>query len=201
MSDYGQFQMFIYEVPEANVEAVLDLLVERGLDIEWNEGIIYERDDKGEYVYEGEPPTMKYHRATDEETRDTLRSTFDGSEQITDQQARLDIVDDLGSSLAKLDVAFEMHQDPAYEYMGVGARNHPRIGLKQYDADADGTEYIATFRIRDIIEKYPVEVGQDPNDTIIAMANILTGIKEAANIAHALEFDRLVKHEITKEAK
>ncbi len=198
MSDYGQFQMFIYEVPDANVEAVLDLLIERGLDIEWNEGIIYERDDKGEYVYEGDPPTMKYHRATEEETRDVLKSVFDGSDQITDQQARLDIVDDLSASLAKLDVVFQMSQDPVYEYMGVGARNHPRIGLKTYDADADGQEYIATFRIRDIIEKYPVEVGQDPNDTIIAMANILTEIKEAANVAHALEFDRLVKESVSK---
>ena len=195
MSDYGQFQMFIYEVPETNVEAVLDLLMERDLGTGWDEGIIYEKDESGEFKFDDEK-RMIYHRASEEEMREILRASLTGDDQITDQQARLDIVDDLGSSLAKLDVVFQMSQDPAYEYMGVGARNHPRIGLKTYDADADGQEYIATFRIRDIIEKYPVEVGQDPNDTIIAMANILTEIKEAANIAHALEFDRLVKHKI-----
>ena len=196
MSDYGQFQAFIYEVPEANVEAVLDLLMERGLGTGWDEGIVYEKDESGEFKFDDEK-RMVYHRASDEEMREILRGALTGDDQITDQQARLDIVDDLGGSLAKLDVVFEMHQDPAYEYMGVGARNHPRIGLVQYDADADGVEYVATFRLRDIIQANPIpKAGEDVNGAISAVATILSLIGDAANLAHAAEFDRLVKHKI-----
>ncbi len=190
MSDYGQFQAFIYEVPEANVEAVLDLLMERGLGTGWDEGIVYEKDESGEFKFDDEK-RMVYHRASDEEMREILRGALTGDDQITDQQARLDIVDDLGKALANLGVVFQMSQDPAYEYMGVGARNHPSIGLRQYDADADGTEYIATFRLRDIMEKHTDGNVMDKN-------RIIGDITEAANIAHAMRFDQLVSQSVNK---
>ena len=194
MSDYAGFQMFIYGVPEANVEAVLDLLMDRGLDTEWGDGITYFNKDDG---------SQGWKRATEDEAREVLRSALDGSMQITDSQARLDIVDDLGSALTKLGVVYEMSQEPKYEYMGVGRRNHPLIGDRSYDADSDGTSYIATFRIRDIIEENPIpDPLSDPDaavvDKLIAMTAIVNQIGEAAGIAHSMEFDRLVKQSVNQ---
>lgn len=78
-----------------------------------------------------------------------------------EEEARLDIVENISTALSEMGVSFQCWQDPKYEYDGTYAAFFPGLGLYQGSCNAYGEPYLRTTEIAHLIDSH---VSTEEND-------------------------------------
>ena len=132
MGDSTNMSGFLYSVPKGKAKKVAAVFDDYAVAQDWD---TYQRSGAWDAA------AVRYIMANDI--------------QFTDDDWRCGEGHELAKALRKLNVAFEFHEDPKYEWMGDLHMYHPKLGQFYSACDADGEVQISASQISGLEKKYP----------------------------------------------
>jgi len=148
MGDRTNLQVFIYDCPSARVRAVLDIIDEYQLQLDWLGAADDDRIHLGR-VYGS-------HSACGEDSRDIASALIATAPEV----------------------CFDTWTDPAYDWLGAGTRYTPELGRFDYESDAEGNAVFSADEIAGALASGGVDgvrriLGQSWSAVLKAMSDAL----------------------------
>lgn len=163
MADYGPAQLFLYSIPPGKEADAWTAVTAWFDEYDWSERV--------------------EHWDVDDEGIGTLRLPG----PYTDEQARLSIAPELGEELAQIGCAFDLWQDPKYEFPGEVYMHVPEVGTWTGPCDAQGEPYLEARQIDQLVEEWRQQANPT-GESLVKMFDDATGgkVRRSIDRMHAI---------------